>query len=409
MRQLEDKFNKGDGTPFTLDASEWNDAKNNLNKLISSVGLSFLTDNADQLSEAIRFYGSGLATHYSCSGASNAYVLAHVSPTVALTSYKDGLIVEYEPNHLNNGPATANVSTLGAKAILSPQGLALTGGELAPGIKQRLKYVTSLNSFIIDSDSSSYAKPTKVNGFVASVNTTDSQHDLDFTPGNAYAENANFLIESKVALTKRFDTAWAAGNNNGGLLSGTLDADSTYHVYAIFDPTNKVEDKGAVKEGTSITANLPGNYTYYRRIMSFVTDGSGNIIPFRQSGNKFTYSTPVTDLTNGTTATTATLHTLTLPDGILIESIVNVSHEDPIASSYLNYGLITSPLDTNVTPSQSLNNFQSRRDNGVPYVTAVSQTYYIDTDSAQIRTRFTVAIANILFINTFGYRDLGIV
>lgn len=60
-------------------------------------------------------------------GGSDTYA---VSLPTAPSSYTDGLTVRFKANTANTGPATINVNTLGAEAILRPDGTALQTGDI---------------------------------------------------------------------------------------------------------------------------------------------------------------------------------------------------------------------------------------------------------------------------------------
>lgn len=63
-------------------------------------------------------------------GSSNAYTL---TPNGTYSAYARGDSFLVEANHTNTGAATLNVSSLGAKAIVKPNGDALTAGEIVSG------------------------------------------------------------------------------------------------------------------------------------------------------------------------------------------------------------------------------------------------------------------------------------
>lgn len=316
MRQLETKFNKGSGTPFTLDSAEWNDAKDNLNRMISSVGLSFITNDANQLSEAIRYYGSGLATFYTVSGSSNAYVLTHVSGTVPATSYRNGMTITFQPNHLNTGAATVNVSGLGVKALRDPHGLALSAGALSTNELYTAIYNSTTGNFRIAWSATPFNSDKMIRGLTASNNATDADHDIDFTVGSAICTNANATFRLTSAMTKQFDTTWAAGSGAGGLLTGSLPTSGTIHVYGLVNPTSGAHDIGAVPAGSAIASNLPSGYEYYVRLCSLITDGSANILAFYQVDNQFILKELITEFT-GAPPAYGNL-TTSLPTGIQV-------------------------------------------------------------------------------------------
>lgn len=72
----------------------------------------------------------GVAWYAADAGASDAYAIAL---PVAPSSLDDGLAVRFKANTANTGPATLNVNSLGATAILRPDGTALQTGDIVAG------------------------------------------------------------------------------------------------------------------------------------------------------------------------------------------------------------------------------------------------------------------------------------
>lgn len=72
----------------------------------------------------------GAANFATETGAADVYVL---SPSPAITSLDTGTVLRWAPVNVNTGASTLNVSALGAVAIVSADGFALSGGELEAG------------------------------------------------------------------------------------------------------------------------------------------------------------------------------------------------------------------------------------------------------------------------------------
>lgn len=97
----------------------------------SSINTGNITQVATAPFVALRFRElSMMATAQVDVGAINALVVTSNPP---LSSYGTGRRITLLPAATNNGPATLNWSALGAKAIVSPDGAALGGGELVAG------------------------------------------------------------------------------------------------------------------------------------------------------------------------------------------------------------------------------------------------------------------------------------
>ncbi len=129
---------------------------------------------------------------------------------------------------------------------------------------------------------SSGLSPFIIPGFVSGLipsQAADANHDITFSAGLAADSGNSSWLELTSAITKRIDATWAVGDTNGGLFSGTVAADTWYHLFVI-----RRSDTGVVDAGfdTSVTAaNIPTDYDEYRRVGSVLTDSSSNIFDFR--------------------------------------------------------------------------------------------------------------------------------
>jgi hypothetical protein len=153
-------------------------------------------------------------------------------------------------------------------------------------------------------------------------NDTDTDHDINITAGQAAdSTNASYLTLAS-EITKQIDATWAEGNDAGGLFSGSVSTNTTYHVFLI-----EKDSDGSIDAGfdTSVTAaNIPSGYTKYRRIGSVVTDGSSNIQPFEhRKGDFFEWLEPELDINDGATGTTAKTAAINVPLGIQVTARCN--------------------------------------------------------------------------------------
>jgi hypothetical protein len=165
--------------------------------------------------------------------------------------------------------------------------------------------------------------PNHLSGLAIGNNTADTANDIDIYPGCCRDDTdaADIVIPipsggdtQTVALTKRLDAAWAAGNNQGGRDTGAI-ADQSYHVFVIRNPTTKVVD--ALFSHSLFTPTLPSGFTQFRRIGSINRRGAGGIIPFTQRGDDFEIKSPINDVSGITLPanTTGFFDMINLPDG----------------------------------------------------------------------------------------------
>jgi len=195
---------------------------------------------------------------------------------------------------------------------------------------------------------------------IISSTAADADHDITFAAGWMYDSTGAMLIELATDMTKQFDASWAAGTNAGGLLDGSLANDTWYAVWLMMKANGTV-DIGADTVAAGVT-NLPAGYTYYRRVRYFVTNGSANIIGMIQSGNTFLLSVPVRSYTANDPGTSAVLVPMICPPSMRALTYVCVDFA-ATSAAYL-FGLVTSPLQADSTPSSSLFNVPVRSTNG---------------------------------------------
>lgn len=228
-------------------------------------------------------------------------------------------------------------------------------------------------------------------------NAADTDHDITVAVGRA-ADSTNAKILSLTsALTKQIDAAWAVGTAAGGLFTGAVANNTTYHFFII-----EKDADGSIDAGfdTSLTAdNKPGGYTKYRRVGSMRTDGSANIRNFTQYGDEFIIKTPVLDHTTGgaggTAAITCTLGSI--PTGLKLKATVSLRIVDN--ANYLHLSSLDS-TDTAVSGSGAL---LAHAGNGGSSLN--SQIEVWTNTSAQIRARQSTSSANGFDIHSTGWLD----
>jgi hypothetical protein len=238
-----------------------------------------------------------------------------------------------------------------------------------------------------------------IDGLILSNNSTDADHDIDISIGMCRdsADGANMILAA--AITKRIDAAWAVGDGNGGLDTGSVGNATWYHVWLI-----RRSDTGVVDAlfSTSATApTMPASYDQKRRIGAVLSDGSANILAFSQLGDEFLFAVSVLDLNGASVTTTASLHVLTVPTGIQVRPMCNMK----VTTGSARGIWLSSPDQTDAAPTATT----------APLVDGVTSTSGCDawgnfrplrTDtSAQIRARaFTSTCTT--YLATYGWIDL---
>jgi hypothetical protein len=155
-----------------------------------------------------------------------------------------------------------------------------------------------------------------LSGCTLSNDGTTPNTVLDVSAGLVMSDD-NLALMSLTALTKSISSTWAVGTGNGGLDTGTVAANTWYHVYIIQRPDTGVVDMLISTSASSPT--MPTNYTRKRRVGSIKADGSSHILGFVQLGDEFLWKAPVNDFNSNATST-PTLTTLSVPTGVQVRA-----------------------------------------------------------------------------------------
>lgn len=99
-------------------------------------------------------------------GSANTYTL---TPNRTVTAYTDGDIYLFQANHTNTGASTLNVSSLGAKNVLTHDGAALPAGELTSGGRYLVSY-DGTQFLLLGSVGGNYARTDTAETFDSTVN-----------------------------------------------------------------------------------------------------------------------------------------------------------------------------------------------------------------------------------------------
>lgn len=151
-------------------------------------------------------------------------------------------------------------------------------------------------------------------GFVLANNATAPTTTLDVAPGAARdtTDTVNLKLPGTLRGILQAAGGWAVGDNQNKLDTGVKAINAWYHVFVIRRTSNGTVD---ILFSLSPTApTLPDGYAGFKRISSIRTDASGSIIPFFNVGRRFTWLTPIMDLT--ASVATAALFTLSVPTGV---------------------------------------------------------------------------------------------
>tara|TARA_R110000823_G_scaffold219154_1_gene348155 strand:- start:149 stop:1654 length:1506 start_codon:yes stop_codon:yes gene_type:complete len=236
-------------------------------------------------------------------------------------------------------------------------------------------------------------------------NGTDADHDIDFTAGNFNFDDGSGQAVA-TALTKKLDAAWVAGNDQGGLDTGSIAADTTYYLFAIYNPTSTISDY--LFSTSSSSPTMPSGYTKKKRIASLLTDGSSNIrngsYTFNSDGScDFFYTQPINDvsLSNPSTGTNSYDITVPLVDKIGVYGLAS-ANTGTTGSDVLtvNFGSPNENLSVNTGADQA--DLSSVGD----AIRRAKNTRYFTTSTAQIKVNIiTSTSARNFQFKVYGFKD----
>lgn len=232
---------------------------------------------------------------------------------------------------------------------------------------------------------------------------TDTEHDITVVAGKARNDADTVDMALASALTKQADATWAGGTDAGGMASGeSLPTSGTIHVWLIKNPTSGDVDVMFNDNASSgLSPTLPSGYTVKRRIGSYRTDDSANILngDWWGSGNvrTFMYDLPILDVADLSAPTSAETITLSVPSGIIVKALTNLSDVKGGVGTANPY--MSSLTSTDIAPALNPNASQVAPSSyGGGGVVAV-----FTSASSQCRVR--CVNANYLYVSTIGWED----
>lgn len=165
-----------------------------------------------------------------------------------------------------------------------------------------------------------------ISGLSSTTNVGSPSNNIDIAAGAvASSSSPYYLIQLSSGITKNASTAWAVGNNNGSLDTGSV-SNSTYYGYLI-----QRSDTGVVDVLTSLSSTAPTMPTNYDRrsppLFTFTRTAGVNSTPVPISSNS-----PSWALLRSTTVSVA---------------VASVDFSDVLSSFYDDYIIIAE----NVAPS----------------------------------------------------------
>lgn len=157
--------------------------------------------------------------------------------------------------------------------------------------------------------------PNYVIGMVPTPNGAAPTTTVDISSGEAKALGK--LVISPAVFTKKLNAVWAAGSGNGGLDVGVVANSSTYHVWSI----RKISDQSPefLLSLSPSAPTVPAGYELICRVGSFLTNASGQIIPWKQYGNRVKLDLAAAEYSLTTSFNNPSFSPASAPDGISVD------------------------------------------------------------------------------------------
>jgi hypothetical protein len=193
--------------------------------------------------------------------------------------------------------------------------------------------------------------------------------------------------------------AWATGTGANGLDAGARANNTWYHVWVIANAAGATVDWLFSSSATAPT--MPTGYTLKRRIGAVKTDGSGNILDYRQTGDEFWWYNPIRDVNVTNPGLTAVLRTLSVPTGVKCRAVIGVfTYDGGTSGGGPNAGLISDP-DVSDSGAVNCGTYSSAAN-----TLSVCQVSCWTNTSSQVRTKWSTSAASTnVLLDTLGWQD----
>jgi hypothetical protein len=286
----------------------------------------------------------------------------------------------------------SSYSALTTVTVIMDSGMSLDSG------------LSVVNLSILRADRSALPTPTVTipRGYLAglTMSTAGSSTTMSIAAGQA-TDSTSAAVMAIAASIGKTTSAWAVGSGNGGLDTGAIANNTWYHFFLIQRTDTGLTD--VIFSTNAAVPALPANYTYYRRIGSGRTNGSGQWTAFTQDGDYFRWAASVNDVGTTNPGAVAVTPTLTVPTGVNVTAMLNATLIDTAAAGYV--ALLSDLSANDEAPAAT----------GAPLAQLITQAGnqyaawggQIRTNtSAQIRYRLNASAASTsIRIATYGWID----
>lgn len=156
---------------------------------------------------------ASLGVYGTDSGTANAYVVSPASGVVAPKALRTGLMVILVPGHTNTTASTANVFSLGVKALRTYDDADLTGSEIVAGKPTAWRY---------DETANSSAGAWLLLPWAVSIDLAAVADAVLNTGSQIYSTHGSYTFTVPAGVTRVRVRLWGAGGGGGGAQANGL-------------------------------------------------------------------------------------------------------------------------------------------------------------------------------------------
>lgn len=227
-------------------------------------------------------------------------------------------------------------------------------------------------------------------GCILSNDAGDTDHDINMTAGQRVSTSGRILTLSS-ERTKKADSTWAAGDDQGGRFTSGFSASQSYHLFLIQSDADNSVDWGYSTDTNC--GDIPSGYTNYAYVHSLKVAASTVLNGIVNAGEWIMYKAPPLDV-SVTSTTSATNRTMSIPTGFQFMGLFNA------VDGGVQGTIFSSPDVTDAAPSTGSSPLYTLADGGNFH----ASQFHCLTSSGQIRSRSDNTIN--LNVVTLGYQRL---
>jgi hypothetical protein len=232
------------------------------------------------------------------------------------------------------------------------------------------------------------------------LSTAGSSATFAAAAGEAADSTAADLMVLPSAMSKTAG-AWALGSGNGALDTGSIVANTFYHVHQIKRPSDGAVDVAISTNPAApvLGTNIPAAFSLSRRIGTLCTDSASKWLLFHQFGDEFLWDVPIGTVSVTNLSTTPTLYTLGVPTGIQVNALIRAAMSSATANVLLLINSADEAVSAVNTPAG-----QASMVNPAVGVAGLCTLNLRTNTSAQVRA-VSQAASTSLWIVTYGWVD----